>query len=248
MTRVLLIALLAAGTLAATACIEVRVNTRDDETVHPSGDIVTRTFDLRDFDTVRIASTFNATIAQGDDYLVEVRVDRNIVDHLDVDLAGARLTIALDGDINLRGRFTLEAHITLPALRDVQVTGASRATIAGIDDAAGELDLSVSGASELEGDAAVESLRADISGASRLTLEGAAELAYIEASGASTLRLAQFALTELEIELSGASNAEVAVAHALGPVRLSGASSLIYAGDPTLSEVQTSGASTVAPR
>jgi hypothetical protein len=52
----------------------------------------------------------------------------------------------------------------------------------------------------------------------------------------------------MEIELSGASSAHVAVSETLGPARLSGASSLRYSGDPALREIHTSGASTVAPR
>jgi hypothetical protein len=64
------------------------------------------------------------------------------------------------------------------------------------------------------------------------------------ASGASHLALERLEVDGLEVELSGASNAEVLVRRTIS-ASLSGASSLRYLGSPTLTRQDTSGGSSI---
>jgi hypothetical protein len=241
-----LIAVLVAVTLAATACIEVRVN--DRRSIHASGDIETIAYDLSGFDAVAIASAFSAEITAGDQFAVEVEIDRNLRDHLEVEVRNGELRIGLQRFTRSRGDLVKRARITIPALRALHVSGASHVTLHGIDAPTAQLVAEVSGASDLRGDLVTGDLRATLSGASHVHLVGSAQAAAVELSGASRARLEAFQAGSLEAELSGASSAEVAVTERLGPVRLSGASTLRYAGDPAVADVQTTGASNISRR
>ena len=65
-----------------------------------------------------------------------------------------------------------------------------------------------------------------------------------DVSGASNLDLSNFHVNDANIGLSGASHATVNLDGRLD-VEASGASSLEYIGEPTLGNINTSGASTV---
>jgi hypothetical protein len=265
--RFFLPVLFLALTLATTACIEVSVNTREHDTIRPSGEVVTRTYDFTDFEAIRISDAFAATIEQAPSYSVVLHIDRNVLEHVEIEVDGGMLMVGLDDDISVRGRFRHEVVITLPVLRQLEVSGASDASIAGVDLADGDLSLRVSGASKLKSDAAVpglslhvsgasqvegettaRELSVDLSGASKLTLSGSAGRVSLKAVGASRLHLDDLEAEAMEVELSGASGADVSVSGTLGPAHLSGASSLHYAGDPALRDIRTTGASSVSPR
>jgi putative autotransporter adhesin-like protein len=67
-----------------------------------------------------------------------------------------------------------------------------------------------------------------------------------DASGASNLELADLGLEDLDIQLSGASRADVQAAHTIA-AQLSGASRLTSRGTPQFTKRDTSGASTIQP-
>jgi len=87
-------------------------------------------------------------------------------------------------------------------------------------------------------------MTARISGASNLSLSGRVGTLDIEASGASDLAILELVVDSFRISLSGASDTEVTVNDSI-EASLSGASSLSYAGDPDVSTLETTGASTI---
>ncbi len=232
--------------LLAGGCIEVNVNDKETRTIHSSGEVETVDYDYRDFAAVSIADTFVATIQQGDEYAVAVRADKNAVDFLHVAVRDGVLEVGLENNTRLRGSFTLEVDVTLPALETLEVSGASTATV-GHFVRATSLGAEVSGASRLTlvADGTDLNLDVHLSGASKATLNGRAGALHLEASGASTIDAQDLEAATCDAELSGASTVHVRVTGTLGPARLSGASTLRYEGTPQLVDIETSGASSI---
>ena len=85
----------------------------------------------------------------------------------------------------------------------------------------------------------------DLSGASTFNAAGSANDLVSVVSGASNLYLSDLPVNNANMNLSGASHAQINVNGRLDAV-LSGASSLKYSGSPTLGNINTSGASTVS--
>ena len=81
-----------------------------------------------------------------------------------------------------------------------------------------------------------------------MRLDGYAANATLEASGASSFDLFDLEIERAELDLSGASSAELFVSDELGPVDVDGASRLRYDGSPMLHDVSTSGGSSVDER
>jgi hypothetical protein len=72
--------------------------------------------------------------------------------------------------------------------------------------------------------------------------------ARLDASGASSFELGDFEIEHAEVQLSGASNANLLVLKELGPVELNGASELKFGGGATLRDVESSGGSRLSER
>jgi hypothetical protein len=210
-----------------------------------SGTPESRTFDFSDFTEVEAQSAFRVTITQGDSFSVEVTADDNVWTVLDIRQVGERVIL---GPRQFTGftNATLDAVITMPALEELHLSGASTASFtdfASSEPFVGE----VSGASRMEGQIEAAAVTLTVSGASRALLVGSGESLTASASGASQLDLEEFTIGDATIELSGASRGVVNASGTLN-VEASGASNLTYVGNPTMGSINTSGASTVGQR
>jgi hypothetical protein len=212
----------------------------------PSGPLVTQDLELANFSAVAAGSAFQVEISQSDSYSVSVTVNQNLVDRLDVGVSGNTLRISLKPGIGLTGAATLKAKVSMPKLTGLDLSGASRTTLAGFD-AKNSLEAEVSGASTLRGDLICGDAQFDVSGASKVQVKGGAQDLNVGASGASTADLGAFASQNAVVDASGASNVIVATSGTLN-VEASGASKVRYAGEPAKLRTNTSGASTVAQK
>lgn len=230
-----------------------------------SGVVVTREMDLSGFDQIEISHAFNARVTRGDEFGVVIRIDDNLERYLEVVTVGRVLKIGLRPAVGLTGRHTLEADVTLPELRGLKASGASRVTVSGfaseerlsldasgaskidLDLSAGSVKMAVSGASNVNGALSAGDVDINVSGASKVTLTGAGDNARLEASGASRIDLSDFVVTDADVEASGASRV-VVNATGIIDVKASGASHIEYLGGARLERVDTSGASSVRAR
>ena len=228
-----------------------------------SGRTVSQSFDFTDFTRVSTGWNFNVEVSRGTAYSIDVTVDDNLQSYLDVSKDGDTLKITLKSGYTYSSTH-LKAVVSMPRLVGLTLSGASKGGVSGFS-SADDFLLNVSGASQATfSGMGVNKLTLDISGASRasgsvnangnssLQASGASTIeisgkgvdADIESSGASTANLANFAVRDAHVNISGASNATVAASGVLSG-DVSGASRLYYTGTPTLGNIHTSGASSV---
>lgn len=207
-----------------------------------SGNPVTTEYEFTDFDQVTVESAFEGTVTRGDAYRVVVTVDDNLLERLDVRQENDRViigfvqpTVVNDADLTY--------EITLPTLRALEASGASRAQIAGFD-SGDDFDVEASGASRVEGDVSSGDVDAHASGASSITLLGQGGNLTAEASGASTIDLSGFTTGDAAVNASGASTIIVSASGRLD-AEASGASNVRYLGQPALGDIHESGGASV---
>ena len=196
----------------------------------PSGPLVTKDYDLSDFTAVAAGSAFEVEITRSDAYSVSVTVNENLVESLEVNVSGNTLRISLKPGFGLTGAATMKAKVTMPELTGLDLSGASRTTLAGFNSDK-SLKSEVSGASTLRGDLTSGDASFNVSGASKVNLNGSAQDLNVEASGASTVDLSNFASQNTVVNASGASKVIVAPSGSLD-VEASGASTVRYTGEP----------------
>ena len=226
-----------------------------------SGGVVTREMDFDDFTNVEIGHAFDVEITRSDSYCVSITANEMLFDHINVTKSGNTLKISLE-PLHFHMRPTLEARIAMPSLNKLRLAGAAKGVVTGfsseecfalnlsgassldIDVEVGEAKFEISGASRISGNVKLGDVEFTLSGASRAELSGSANSAVLNAWGASKLDFADLALRDTDIHLKGASKATINVDGNLA-LDLSGCSKLSYIGNPTMRDLNVSGASTV---
>ncbi len=233
--------------------------------VKGSGNLDTQQFNFSDFARVEVGYAFEVEIIQSSSYSVSITADDNLFDYILVSKQGTTLKIRLEPALHYA--FTkLQAKITMPQLRGLALSGATRGTVSSfsstdnidievsgasslnlVEMSAGDVEFDLSGASRVTGDITADDVDFDVSGASTVQLEGSANDIVVDASGASHVKLAAFPVSNADVTLSGASSGTVNLDGRLD-ADLSGASKLLYIDEPTMGTINTSGASTLSKK
>ncbi|UCH51265.1 MAG: DUF2807 domain-containing protein [Chloroflexota bacterium] len=100
------------------------------EKVTGSGELTTWDFDHKDFKRIEAGSGFKLDIAKSDSYLVRITFDNNLLQYLDIKKKGDILHIGLEPKYNY-SNCAHSAHITLPDLRELNLSGTSQVKIKG---------------------------------------------------------------------------------------------------------------------
>ncbi len=225
----------------------------------------TKEFNLSGFSRISVRFAMEFEIVRADTYSVTVSGSDSFLNNTDVKLDGDKLVLGYN--LNLASFFAApfaraHARITLPDLRDLNITGAAKGSVKGFNSqndfnlyvsGASKLDISdtsvgnmkweLSGASQIKGQIkAAGNVDFNITGASRIELKGSALDVNVHAAGASHIDLSGVQVRNANIKMTGASRSTVNLNGKLDVV-LEGASSLDYGGQVTLGEVKIAGAS-----
>jgi hypothetical protein len=211
-----------------------------------SGNLETEEYAFANFTRVEISSAFEFEIKQSNSYSINVTADDNVIDRVQISQDGQALKIRVGGvPTSFRG-VTLKALVTIPQLRGLTVSGASRGTVSNFD-CTEAVSIAVSGASRVTGDITAGDIEFDVSGASTVQLEGSAADMVAIISGASRFSLGDFTVNNADVNISGASTGTINLDGRLD-ANVSGASTLLYIGDPVMGTINVSGASTLSKK
>jgi hypothetical protein len=210
-------------------------------TAKDTGPLTTRGYDFTGFTAVDVGSAFTVVITRADACSVNITTRESLFKDIRVVNSSGTLRISLSWPGAIIGSRTLEAHITMPELTSLEVSGATKATVTGFQ-SADRLSVRVSGASTLDLDAETGDFTGDISGASRFTARVKTGRADIGLSGASTLRL-EAETGDFALNSSGASDTAGRLNAASTDLYLTGASDLQISGSGGNLRLNGSGAS-----
>ena len=166
--------------------------------VKGTGNVVDEKRSINEFDEVSISGAYNVDVYVGDEPSIEISGEDNLLQYIVTEVDGRELSIYNDRSISPRKRIVIKLHT--PSLKYISTSGASNIYAEAIYSDNFEINLSGAGSIELNGD--VESFEANLSGAGSL---GARDLIakYVEVniSGASSADI--FASEKLEASVSG---------------------------------------------
>jgi len=224
-----------------------------------SGNIISIDYNYSDFERVDVSNAFELKLIESDTFFVQVTIDDNLAQYVRVDDQNGWLSIGMENGHSYNTDH-LKAEVHMPFITDLTGSGATAIEMHNFSDTT-DFNLELSGASVYSGSYAANicnirlsgasvisismpctDLYMDISGASVVNMNGNCSDFYLDGSGASVLNMGNFITSKSVIDLSGASEATIHVLDHLD-VELSGASILKYYGDPTLGNIDISGAS-----
>lgn len=225
-----------------------------------AGNLVSKTYDFKDFTGVEISNAIQYEVQQSDSYSVVVSTHENTIEHLDFHQSGNTLHIGLKSNFGFFQDSATMVTVALPQLSILDISGSSRGNATGFD-SAGSLEINVSGASDLNmnlktGKTGIDesgssevagTLQAldsqfNLGGASDCGLTGSAGNSSIEASGSSKMNSPGLALQSADVKLAGTSYAGIHTEGALN-IDISGSSTLDYTGNPIIGKMNVNGGS-----
>jgi hypothetical protein len=167
-----------------------------------NGHLVTETRPLRGFTGVEIALPFDATVREGRDFQVKVRVDENLLPLLKTELKGDTLKVYFDhGASHVDDDAKVE--ITLPDLRAVAAAGSGDVSATG--GRRKDLSLALAGSGDLSYSGPAANLRVGTagSGSVRVQLNGDAEGVEIGSKGSGDVTVEGGHARELVVATAG---------------------------------------------
>lgn len=96
-----------------------------EHVVTGSGKLVTNTMNFSGFNQVEVSSAFEADVSRADAFSVTVTTDDNLVQYVEVTKPGSTLVVRLKPGIAFI-HSTQRVQITMPDMRSVTISGASR--------------------------------------------------------------------------------------------------------------------------
>jgi hypothetical protein len=204
-----------------------------------TGKIVEKSYDFKDFSGVEISDAIKYEVKQSDSFSLVVSTHENIVEHLDVYQSGKTVHIGLkpglfqDQDTGVK--------ITLPQLHKLGISGASEGSASGFDSSA-DLEIKVSGASDLDMNIKAGKTAMDISGSSEVNGELIAADTRIQLSGASDLNM-KLKTAGTAVDVSGSSDVSGELQAQDVRFKLTGASQCELSGSAGDASIDASGSS-----
>lgn len=229
----------------------------------------TKSFEIKDFDGLRVSIPANIVIRESNTYLVKIDATEREFENLVVEkTSGDILRIYSERDRwrwnEWKNENKTSIIIEMPNINILQASAASNTDIefSSIEDltirlsGASDLDLNsdvsnlianISGASDVDIDGKVKSSNFKISGASDVDIEGTGENLVLRASGASTFDGRDFNVGTITLIVSGASTAYVNSIDKLN-VDASSASSVYHYGTGSIDDFDISSAASFKNR
>lgn len=200
-----------------------------------------KSYDFNDFKVVSVGWGMHLDIKQSDTYSIQIEADEKDFEYLRVEKKGDGLKVYIDRD-NYRKRGDIYVTIQMPKLTGLNLSGGSKGNIQmNVQDNFG---MNLSGGSILKGSLSCGDLGMNLSGGSKIDLNGSGREISLNASGGSTLDMKQFAITDLNANLSGGSMISVKMDGEIN-VKASGGSKITYYGNAKIGSRQFSGGSQI---
>jgi hypothetical protein len=195
------------------------------------------------FTKLEVGGAFKVYLSQGDQEKLVLEADAEEMTEIVTETVGSTLKIHTKSGWGNRFH-EMSIYLTFKDLEYIDFSGAVEVTGEGVLTFS-ELEMDVSGAAEIDMEMKAERFEAEFSGASEIDFRGNCKAGFLELSGASEFDAEGLEFQDLNIEVSGASDAKVFATNKLD-IDASGASSIRYKGNPKVS-IDESGASSVKP-
>jgi len=201
--------------------------------VRGSGDIETEERDVSDFHEVHLSGTGDLIITQGEKESLVIEADDNVIPLIETEVSMEILTIGFKRGYNFVPTSDIKFYLTVKELDEILLSGAGSVICGDFD--AGELEIGISGAGDIDFRLNADVVRVNSSGAGDINLSGTVDRQEINLSGAGKYDAGDLESRECDITVSGAGSATVNVSQELD-INISGVGSVNYKGSPDIQQ------------
>lgn len=198
---------------------------------------------ISSFENIEVGRAFHVELTQGKTFSLAVEADDNILPYIQTEVKDRTLYIHLPSNQGFDTKSSINLYITMPVLKKLDCSGAASVYSKSLWET-DKMDIELSAAAELTLQIDVNELELDLSGATNTNLAGKVNSLEAEISAAAKLNAGNLSVKKADIDMSGASKAELKVTEEI-KYDLSGASKLTYNGSPRILKSEVSTAASV---
>lgn len=206
--------------------------------ITPSGEVVTETREVGEFDKVALSGVGTLIIKPGATASLTVKADKNLMPYVTTETSGGTLEIGLEtrGRIyRLDANTTLEYELTAPSITAIVNSGSGKVT--GGPFSGGSFSITDSGSGLIDlTDVGVVSLSSTVSGSGAVKIEsGLTGAQEVTVSGSGSFKAPGLESKVATVRVSGSGSAEVWATEGVDAT-VSGSGSISYWGSPRVTE------------
>ncbi|MBD3402309.1 hypothetical protein GF420_05395 [candidate division GN15 bacterium] len=192
--------------------------------VKGSGDIVTETRDIENFERISSSGSFDIFVTVGPDVSLEIEFDDNLIELVETEVHGG--TLHIDSRKSFRSRHNCNIRITVPTLERIKISGS--------------------------GDAVVEQVtgkvfECKIAGSGDVRLEGEVDEVDISIAGSGDVDARRLKAKDVYATISGSGDIDVYASEYLDG-RISGSGDIAYYGNPRRTNKSVAGSGDIRAR
>jgi hypothetical protein len=219
-----------------------------------SGNIITKTVEVRSFDSVTLEASGDVYIEQGKTESLTIEADDNIMPLLDTRVKGNELVLGMKPNSDINPSQTIVYRLTVKDLNSISIKGSGDFFVEPIESKA--LTVSVFGSGDVEvkslmaddlsislfgsgnitlDDIDVETVHTSLPGSGDITVAGKASVQTVSVSGSGNYRAGDLETDTADIRIPGSADVTVWVKDMLD-VNINGSGNIRYYGEPNIDQ------------
>ncbi len=199
--------------------------------VKGEGPVVSRDFDIADFEKVSLSTNGKLILTQGSPQQVRIEGQANILDLIKKEVNDKHWKIDYTEQVGEHKEVVVYA--TVPKLSYVKLSGSGDIMSTNQFDRAEEFAVSISGSGDIDLNIKAEALASSVSGSGNIDLQGAAENFSMKISGSGDLDAYNLQTENAQISISGSGDCKVSVNENL-QAKINGSGDIYYKGRPRI--------------
>jgi hypothetical protein len=218
----MLLAVLSAFSVGFFSCV-------GDFSVAGNGDPEMETREVSSFNEIKSSGDYEVEVIPGDDYLVEVTAESNLLPFIVTDVDGNVLKIRNRGTHNLHNTRPMKVYVTAPRLKGVSLSGSGFMETGSFP--ANNFEIVLSGSGKIETEIYSDGLDVQISGSGEVSVSGECNHSDMFISGSGKILSYGLEQQSCHATISGSGDIFVNVEDLID-VKISGSGNLYYMNMP----------------
>lgn len=224
-----IIALAVLMTFSLSSCLTIRFHS-----IRGTGEVVTESFDVGDFDRLDFSGVGKIIIEQGDETSLKVEAESNVIDALRIKTTANELEIGFKSRfMNVIPTKDIIFHLKVKDLKKIDLSGAGSIECDSLE--VESFSVNSSGVGSVNMKINADDLKVNISGAGKVNLTGEVDTQQLDISGIGTYEAEELISKDCQINISGAGKATINVTDTLD-IEMSGVGKIDYIGNPSVNQ------------
>jgi hypothetical protein len=211
--------------------------------IRGNGNIITQTRSAGQFNSIDVSGSIDVYVKQDSTTSIKVEADENLQQYIETIDDGGVLRIRTEQGFNLNSSRQIKVYVSSATFAKFEASGACNIFSEGNVKSSSDIGVDLSGSCDATLDITSPKIRADLSGACTVKLKGQTKDFKIQGSGSTSLKCFDLLAENVDLDISGAGDAEVYASVKLTG-DISGSADVHYKG-AAQTDIHTSGASSV---